>query len=176
MKIILAGSPEISVPAFKEIIKNFEVVAIITNPDRKSGRGMRMKQTPVASLAEENSILTFKPNKISEIYLKLQNMEFDLLLSFAFGQYIPEKILSLGKNKPLNIHGSLLPKYRGAAPIHYAILKGDKKIGITLWRWLKRWMLAICILMQNKILMKPQQLVKVLRLFLNWQKKISLID
>ena len=139
MKIILAGSPEISVPAFEKILqnKNFEVVAVITNPDRKSGRGMKLNQTPVASLAQKYSIKTYKPNKISDIYLELKDIKFDLLLSFAFGQYIPSTILSLGTHKPLNIHGSLLPKYRGAAPIHYAILNGDKEIGITLMEMVK---------------------------------------
>ncbi|MCK5867193.1 MAG: methionyl-tRNA formyltransferase [Mycoplasmataceae bacterium] len=137
MKIILAGSPEISVPAFEEVIKNFEVVAVITNPDRKSGRGMKLNETPVSKLANDHSIKVFKPNKISEIYSELKDIQFDLLLSFAFGQYIPGNILSLGTHKPLNIHGSLLPKYRGAAPIHYAILNGDKEIGITLMEMVK---------------------------------------
>ena len=137
MKIILAGSPEISVAAFEQVIKNFEVVAIITNPDRRSGRGMKVNQTHVAQLAERYDIKTFKPSKISQIYSELKDIEFDLLLSFAFGQYIPSNILSLGTHKPLNIHGSLLPKYRGAAPIHHAILNGDKEIGITLMEMIK---------------------------------------
>lgn len=132
MKIVLAGSPEISVKAFEEVINHYDVVAVITQPDRPQGRGMKMQQTAVAELAEKHGIKTFKPEKIGTIYEELKALDFDMLLTFAFGQYIPTKILELGNFKPMNIHGSLLPKYRGAAPIHYAVLNGDKEIGITL--------------------------------------------
>ena len=137
MKIVLAGSPSISVKAFEEVIKNFDVVAVVTQPDRKKGRGMKMQQTEVADLADKYGITTFKPNKVSEIFEDLKALEFDLFLTFAFGQFIPTKVLNLGKFKPMNIHGSLLPKYRGAAPIHYAILNGDSEIGITLMEMVK---------------------------------------
>ena len=138
MKIILAGTPDITIPAFRKIINEFDVVAIVTNPDRKSGRGMKLNQSAVAKLAAKFYIKVFKPNKISEIYDELKTIEFDLLLSFAFGQLIPDNILALGTMKPLNIHGSLLPKYRGSAPIHHAILNGDKEIGITLMEMIKK--------------------------------------
>lgn len=137
MKIVLAGSPQISVKAFENIINNFEVVAIVTQPDRPKGRGMNMVETPVSELGKKYGIKTFKPEKISSIYDELSSLDYDLFLSFAFGQWIPTKVLALGKFKPLNIHGSLLPKYRGAAPIHYAILNGDKEIGITLMEMIK---------------------------------------
>lgn len=132
MKIVLAGSHEIAVKTFKKIIKNFNVVALVTQPDRKKGRGLKITPTPVAILGEKYHIKVFKPNKIIEIEKDLEKLNFDLFLTFAFGQYIPSSILNLGKLKPLNIHGSLLPKYRGAAPIHYAILNNDKEIGISL--------------------------------------------
>ena len=132
MKIVLAGSPDISLGAFKEVIKNFDVVAIVTQPDKPRGRGMKLSETPVAKLGKENNIKVFKPEKIITISKELEELEYDLFLTFAYGQYIPEIILSQGKFPPLNIHGSLLPKYRGAAPIHYAILNGDNEIGITL--------------------------------------------
>ena len=138
MKIVLAGSPQISVKAFEEVIKNFEVVAVVTQPDKPKGRGMQMQETEVAALARKYNIRTFKPEKISLIKEELSELGFDLFLTFAFGQYIPSSILELGKYKPLNIHGSLLPKYRGAAPIHYAILNGDKEIGITLMEMVKQ--------------------------------------
>lgn len=137
MKIVLAGSAEISVRAFEEVINNFDVVAIITQPDRPKGRGLNVESTPVSKLASRYKIKTFKPNKIIEIKNELEKLDFDLFLTFAFGQWIPTSILSLGKYKPMNIHGSLLPKYRGAAPIHYAILNGDKEIGITLMEMVK---------------------------------------
>lgn len=137
MKIVLAGSPLISVKAFEEVIKNFDVVAIVTQPDRPQGRGMKMQKTPVAELGEKYNIKTFKPEKIGDIFEHLKDLDFDLLLSFAFGQFIPPRILALGKYKPLNIHGSILPKYRGAAPIQHAILNGDNEIGITLMEMIK---------------------------------------
>lgn len=132
MKLVLAGSPEISVKAFEEVIKHYDVVAVVTQPDRPQGRGLKLQETEVATLAKKFGIKTFKPEKIGDIYEELKALDFDMLLTFAFGQYIPTKILELGKFKPMNIHGSLLPKYRGAAPIHYAILNGDKEVGITL--------------------------------------------
>lgn len=137
MKIVLAGSPSISVNTFEEVIKNFNVVAIVTQPDRPQGRGMKMQKTPVAELGEKYNIKIFKPEKIGDIFEQLKELDFDLLLSFAFGQFIPPRILELGKYKPLNIHGSILPKYRGAAPIQHAILNGDNEIGITLMEMIK---------------------------------------
>ncbi|MCK5945789.1 MAG: methionyl-tRNA formyltransferase [Mycoplasmataceae bacterium] len=137
MKIVLLGSPDISVDAFKEVIANFDVVAIVTQPDRKQGRGMVLKETAVAKLGNDNNIKVFKPNKISEIKDELEALNMDVMLTFAFGQYLPKSILDLPKLPPINIHGSLLPKYRGAAPIHHAILNGDKEIGITLMRMVK---------------------------------------
>lgn len=137
MKIVLAGSPQISVNTFETIINSFEVMAIVTQPDRKQGRGMKLVETPVAILANKYGIKIFKPEKISLIKEELEKLQFDLFLTFAFGQWIPSNILSIGKLKPLNIHGSLLPKYRGAAPIHHAILNGDKVIGITLMEMIK---------------------------------------
>ena len=137
MKIILLGSPTIAIPAFEEVINNFDVVAIITQPDRKQGRGMVLKQTAVADLGDKHNIKVFKPNKIIEIKEELAVLNFDIMLTFAFGQFIPTSVLSLAKFPPINIHGSLLPKYRGAAPIHQAILNGDKEIGITLMEMIK---------------------------------------
>lgn len=138
MKVVLAGSPQISVAAFEEVIKNFDVVAIVTQPDKPKGRrGMKLEETPVAKLGRKYNIKTFKPHRIIEIKNELAELDFDIFLTFAFGQWVPESILKLGKYKPVNIHGSLLPKYRGAAPIHYAILNGDKEIGITLIEMIK---------------------------------------
>ena len=137
MKIVLAGSPLISIAAFEKVINNFDVVAIVTQPDRKQGRGMKLQETAVASLGLKHGIKVFKEEKIGSIFEELKELEFDILLTFAFGQWIPTKILELGKFKPVNIHGSLLPKYRGAAPIHHAILNGDKEIGITLIEMIK---------------------------------------
>ncbi|WP_201798415.1 methionyl-tRNA formyltransferase [Mycoplasma anserisalpingitidis] len=132
IKVVLAGTPEFSVPIFEEVIKNFEVVAIISQPDKPANRGYKLIPTPTKILAEKYNIKCYQPNKISEIYDELAQLDFDFLLTAAFGQYIPEKILNLPKKAALNIHGSLLPKYRGAAPIQHSLLNGDKKTGINL--------------------------------------------
>ncbi|UCU26755.1 methionyl-tRNA formyltransferase [Mycoplasma anserisalpingitidis] len=132
IKVVLAGTPEFSVPIFEEVIKNFEVVAIISQPDKPANRGYKLIPTPTKILAEKYNIKCYQPNKISEIYDELVQLDFDFLLTVAFGQYIPEKILNLPKKAALNIHGSLLPKYRGAAPIQHSLLNGDKKTGINL--------------------------------------------
>lgn len=132
IKVVLAGTPEFSVPIFEEVIKNFEVVAIISQPDKPANRGYKLIPTPTKVLAEKYNIKCYQPNKISEIYDELVQLDFDFLLTVAFGQYIPEKILNLPKKAALNIHGSLLPKYRGAAPIQHSLLNGDKKTGINL--------------------------------------------
>ncbi|MBW0594522.1 methionyl-tRNA formyltransferase [Mycoplasmopsis anatis] len=132
IKVVLAGTPEFSVPIFEEVIKNFDVVAIVSQPDKPANRGYKLIATPTKLLAEKYNIKCYQPNKISEIYEELNKLEFDFLLTAAFGQYIPEKILNLPKKAALNIHGSLLPKYRGAAPIQHSLLNGDKKTGINL--------------------------------------------
>lgn len=132
IKVVLAGTPEFSVPIFEEVIKNFEVVAIISQPDKPANRGYKLIPTPTKILAEKYNIKCYQPNKIYEIYDELVQLDFDFLLTAAFGQYIPEKILNLPKKAALNIHGSLLPKYRGAAPIQHSLLNGDKKTGINL--------------------------------------------
>ncbi|ADE19768.1 methionyl-tRNA formyltransferase [Mycoplasma crocodyli] len=132
IKIVLAGTPDFSVPIFEEVINNFEVLAIISQPDRPKNRGYSLEETPTKKLAKKYKIKIYQPNKISEIYQELSNMEFDFFLTAAFGQYIPNNVLELPKIASLNIHGSLLPKYRGAAPIQYSLLNGDTETGISL--------------------------------------------
>ncbi|MGL4252334.1 MAG: methionyl-tRNA formyltransferase [Metamycoplasmataceae bacterium] len=138
IKILLAGTPNFSVPIFEEIIKNFKVVGIITQPDKKSGRGLNMIASPVKELAIKYNIKLFQEDKINNIFDELKLLDFDIFLTCAFGQLIPENILALAKKGSLNIHGSLLPKYRGAAPIQHALLNGDKKTGISLIYMIKQ--------------------------------------
>ncbi|MGL5522046.1 MAG: methionyl-tRNA formyltransferase [Metamycoplasmataceae bacterium] len=132
MKLILAGTPEISYEVFKNILLKNEVVAIICQPDKETGRGKKISPQPVKKLAQEFNILLLQPNKIIDIYDFLKNTDFDIFLTLAYGQYIPEKILTLERKKFLNIHCSLLPKYRGAAPIQRAIMNDEKITGISL--------------------------------------------
>ncbi|MGL5205854.1 MAG: methionyl-tRNA formyltransferase [Metamycoplasmataceae bacterium] len=138
IKILLAGTPNFSVPIFEEIIKNFNVVGIITQSDKKSGRGLNMVASPVKELAIKYNIKFFQEDKIGNIFDELKVLDFDIFLTCAFGQLIPENILALAKKGSVNIHGSLLPKYRGAAPIQHALLNGDKKTGISLIYMIKQ--------------------------------------
>lgn len=132
MKIILAGTPFFSVPTFETVIQNFDVVAIISQPNKKVGRNFLVSQTPVKLLAEKYKIPVFQPENIKDLYDELKKIDFDVLLTMAYGQIIPENILHLAKKASLNVHASLLPKYRGAAPIQHAILNGEKETGISL--------------------------------------------
>ncbi len=132
MRIVLAGTPNFSVTTFQKIIENFNVVSIISQPNKPVGRQRIIMDTPVCQLAKKyKNIKLFQPNKIEEIYEELKNLDFDILITMAYGQIISKKILDLAKNGSFNIHASLLPKYRGASPIQKAILTGEKVTGIT---------------------------------------------
>lgn len=150
MKIILAGTPEFSVPTFEKIISHFNVVAIISQPDRKQGRKFLALPTSTKMLARKYNIPIFQPEKIDGIFEVLKSLNFDIFLTMSYGQIIPERILKLSKICSLNIHGSLLPKYRGAAPVQHAILNGEKEIGISLI-YMEKKMDSGDILFQEKI-------------------------
>ncbi|MBN4083546.1 methionyl-tRNA formyltransferase [Mycoplasma sp. CSL10137] len=132
MKIVLAGTPDFSVPIFEKIINNFDVVAIVSQPDKPNKRGNKVTPTPTKMLANKYNIKLFQPTKIKDIEQDLKDLEYDIFLTCAFGQYIPESVLKIAKLGSINIHGSILPKYRGAAPIQYSLLNGDKETGISL--------------------------------------------
>lgn len=132
-RIIFLGTPSISAYVLQGLINsNFNIVATITKPDKIRGRNNKIEESDVASLSKKYNIKVFKPFKIKEIYEDIKSLNPDLLLTFAYGQLIPDSVLELSKYKPLNLHGSLLPKYRGAAPIQYALKNGDKQTGISL--------------------------------------------
>lgn len=135
INIVLAGTPCFSVPIFEEIIKNtriFNVIYVVTQPDKKQGRGMKKQKSPVKKLAEKYGLKVLQPEKINEIYETLKLEKIDFFLTCAYGQYVPEKILQLPQKFSLNIHGSVLPKYRGASPLQYSLLNNDKKVGVCL--------------------------------------------
>jgi methionyl-tRNA formyltransferase len=138
MKIVLAGTPQFAYEAFENIINHFNVVGIITQPDRQVGRGMKVNFSPIKKLALKYKTPLFQPDKIGLINQDLLNLDYDILLTCAYGQIIPEKILETAKLAALNIHGSLLPKYRGAAPIQAAILNNESITGITLMYMIKQ--------------------------------------
>lgn len=135
LKIIFAGTPDFSVPPLKALIESeHEVVAVYTQPDRPAGRGRKLTPSPVKVAAEENGIQVLQPEKLksAEDQRRFIDLEADLMVVVAYGIILPKAILDAPRLGCINIHASLLPRWRGAAPIQRAILAGDKESGITI--------------------------------------------
>ena len=137
-KIAFLGTPEISAIFLEEIIKkDINISLVITNEDKIRSRNNKVVESEVASVAKKYNIEVFKPHKLNDDYSKLKELNPDLILTFAYGQILSLDVLKLSKYKPLNIHASLLPIYRGASPIQTAIKNGDKKTGISIIEMVK---------------------------------------
>ena len=132
MKIIFAGTTEFGIPTLEKLKAHHELVLIITQPDKPSGRTRVLTPPLIKTWAEKNRIPVLQPEKILDAKSQILNSTPDLLLVAAYGQIIPREILDIAKFGSINIHGSILPKYRGASPIQSAILGGDNSTGITL--------------------------------------------
>ena len=135
MKIVFMGTPDFAVGALEALVEaGHEVVAVVTQPDKPKGRGKEMQQTPVKVCAIKHNIEVFQPVKIktAEAVEVLKGYGADLFVVAAFGQILSKEILDMPKFGCVNIHASLLPKYRGAAPIQWAILDGEKETGVTI--------------------------------------------
>ncbi len=132
MRIIFFGTPQDVVPVVENLKKNFAVVAIVTTPDQKAGRKQLLTPSPVKQFAEKNQIAVLTPQKFNiETQEQLQHLKPDLFVVAAYGKIIPNNILTIPKHSSINIHPSLLPKYRGPTPIQTTLLHGDKQSGIT---------------------------------------------
>lgn len=134
MRVIFMGTPDFSVPALKELIRVHDVAAVVTQPDKRKGRGKAMACSPVKQTAMEAGIPVLQPVRVREesFVETLKEYEPDVIVVAAFGQILPETILRLPPYGCINIHASLLPRYRGAAPIQWAIIDGEKETGITI--------------------------------------------
>lgn len=135
MKIIFAGTPEFAVPALAALIQaGHEVVMVLTQPDRPAGRGMKLKASPVKVLAEQHGLHVFQPEtlKDAEVQAHIREVNADAMIVAAYGLIIPTVILDMPSFGCYNIHASLLPRWRGAAPIHRALLAGDAETGVTI--------------------------------------------
>jgi methionyl-tRNA formyltransferase len=128
------GSPEFAVPSLRALIDTFEVVGVVTQPDRPAGRGRRLTAPPVKGLAEAHSIPVIQPKSMrrDEPVAQLSDWAPDIIVVAAFGQILPQSILEIPLVGCVNVHASLLPRWRGAAPIHAAILAGDDQTGVTI--------------------------------------------
>ncbi|NLJ89512.1 MAG: methionyl-tRNA formyltransferase [Clostridiales bacterium] len=135
MNIIFMGTPDLAATVFEKLIESdHNILAAVTQPDRPVGRGKKIKYSPVKELALEHNIPVLQPIKAREedFIKELENYNPDLIVVAAYGQILPESILNLPKYGCINVHTSLLPKYRGASPIQWAIMNGDEKTGVTI--------------------------------------------
>lgn len=134
IKIIFVGTPEFAIPSLQSLLRNtdFKVLAVVTQPDMPVGRKQILTPPPVKILAEASKIPVFQPQRISQIVDQLRALQPDVIVVAAYAQIIPENILSLPKYGCINVHGSLLPRHRGASVIQAAILQGDKESGVTI--------------------------------------------
>lgn len=130
--VVFMGTPDFSVPVLKMLIENTNVVMVVTQPDKIVGKNKNVSFSPVKSVAIKNNIPIFQPQKIKEFYEPLQNLNIDLIVTCAYGQIIPKKVLDIPKYGCVNVHASLLPKYRGSAPIQWCLFNGDEKTGVTI--------------------------------------------
>ncbi len=133
------GTPLLSGKVLEKLITNgYQIIALITNEDRPIGRKKELMPTPCKQVALKHNIKVYQPHKIKEDYSFLKDLDFDLLLTLAYGQIVPKAVLDLPKCGALNLHGSILPKYRGAAPIQRAIMDGETKTGVTLMKMVEK--------------------------------------
>lgn len=132
LNIIFMGTPDFAKESLESIYnEGHNILAVVTNPDRPKGRGMKMIASPVKEFAMQKNIPVFQPDKIREISEELKSLNPDLFCVVAYGKILPKDILDIPKLGSINVHGSLLPKYRGAAPIQWAVINGDRITGIT---------------------------------------------
>lgn len=132
LKVVFMGTPEFAVPIVKLLNDSYEVVGVVTQPDKMVGRKKIMTPPPVKVVSEELGLKVFQPRHIKEEYQPILDLKPDLIVTCAYGQILPEEILNYPKHGCINVHASLLPKLRGGAPIHHAIIDGYKETGITI--------------------------------------------
>lgn len=135
LKILFMGTPDFAMESLKALYEaKYNIVGVVTNPDRPKGRGMKMIASPVKEYALEKHLEVYQPEKVrnnEEFLNTVKKINPDLICVVAYGKILPKELLKIPKMGCINVHGSLLPQYRGAAPIQWAVLNGDKKTGIT---------------------------------------------
>ena len=132
LKVVFMGTPEFSVPILASLIENTKVVGVVTQPDKMVGRGKKVKYPKIKEVALFHNILVLQPNNIKNEYQEILNLEPDIIITCAYGQIIPKVVLDYPRYGCINVHASLLPKLRGGAPIHHAIIDGYQETGITI--------------------------------------------
>lgn len=138
-RVLFMGTPDFAVSILECLLKSdVEVVGVVSQPDKPIGRKQVMTATPVKALAIRLAIPVYQPNKIKELAETIQALNLDLIVTCAYGQFIPTAILEAPRYGSVNVHASLLPKYRGGAPIHKALINGESETGVTLMRMVKQ--------------------------------------
>ncbi|KRN24775.1 Methionyl-tRNA formyltransferase [Lacticaseibacillus camelliae DSM 22697 = JCM 13995] len=134
------GTPQFAVPILEAVAKDYDVLAVVTQPDRPVGRKQKLTQSPVKQAAVKLGVKVLQPKKLggSPELAEAIALAPDLIITAAYGQFLPTKFLNAAKITAVNVHGSLLPKYRGGAPIQYSIINGDKETGVTLIQMVKK--------------------------------------
>lgn len=140
--VVFMGTPEFAVPILQSLIDNpeYDIQAVLTQPDHHIGRKRTLHQSPVKELAEQYNIEVLQPAKLSKSpeMEKIISLQPDLMITAAYGQFLPTKLLAAAKIAAINVHGSLLPKYRGGAPIQYSIINDDKETGVSIMYMVKK--------------------------------------
>lgn len=130
--IVFMGTPDFSVPVLKMLIENTNVLLVVTQPDKIVGKDKTVSFNPVKKLALEENIPVFQPMRIRKDFEKLKNLDIDLIVTCAYGQIIPKEVLDMPKYGCINVHASILPKYRGSAPIQWCLFNNDDVTGVTI--------------------------------------------
>lgn len=130
--IVFMGTPDFSVPVLKMLIENTNVIMVVTQPDKIVGKDKTVSFSPVKKLAIEENIPVFQPLRIRKDFEELKNLDIDLIVTCAYGQIIPKEILDMPKYGCINVHASILPKYRGSAPIQWCLFNNDDVTGVTI--------------------------------------------
>ena len=159
LKIIFMGTPEMAVPSLKTLLaSDHRVVGVVSQPDKPVGRSQELISPPVAHLAKEHGLPLFQPERIKgnvEFLKNLQDLNPDLIVVVAYGKILPPEVLNLPPYKCINLHFSLLPQYRGAAPVQWALINGEEETGVTTFILADK-VDAGPILMQKKALIEPE--------------------
>lgn len=164
MNIVFMGTPDFSVESLKRLKEKHNVVAVVSQPDKPKGRGKKLVNTPVKQFALDNGIeRIYQPEKIKdEDFVKiLKNLDADLFVVVAYGQLLSEQVLNIPKYGCINVHGSLLPKYRGAAPIQWAIINGEEKTGVTI-QYMEKGMDSGDMILKEEIIIEKTETYKTL--------------
>ncbi len=164
MNIVFMGTPDFAVETLKKLIEKHNVIAVISQPDKPKGRGKKLVNTPVKQFALDNGIeKIYQPEKIKdeEFVKELEKLNANLFVVVAYGQILSEQVLNIPKYGCINVHGSLLPKYRGAAPIQWSIINGEEKTGVTIM-YMEKGMDTGDMILKEEIIIEPKDTYKTL--------------